>query len=65
MAKNFKEFYTEYKAQTTPYKMCNKTFIKLFGNQFAKYAQQNDYKWEQIVHLFESFGFKYLNKHVA
>lgn len=58
--KTIKDFYHEYKADTTPYKMCNKTFIKLYGNNFVKYAQNNGYAWEPIKNLICSFGFKYI-----
>lgn len=58
--KTIKDFYHEYKADTNTYKMNNKTFIKLYGNNFVKYALNNEYEWEQIKKLICSFGFKYI-----
>ena len=58
--KTIKDFFNEYKADTTTYKMNNNTFIKLYGNNFVKYAQNNGYEWEQIKNLICSFGFRYI-----
>lgn len=60
--KNIKQFYFDYKCNICDNQLPDKTFIKLYGNNFVQFAQLNLYTWEVIQRLIESFGFKHVEK---